>query len=224
MGGQAVDGHEARQQHAAGDDHHLRAVGPGHGLGAAHHRVGHDEHPDEEDVRGDAPAQQHREHQGRGEDGDAHGQAALDQEEAGGKQPGLQVEAGLEDLIGRGHLQPVVERDGPDGQHDGGQGQAEVELHEAHAVHVGLARRGQERDGAGLGGDDREADEPPAVVPAAADVVVAGGGAAALVEAPQHHEEQGPAEDEPVQAAHAQTRASSQKPRMQSNSSPTTTA
>ena len=72
------------------------------------------------------------------------------------------VETLPEILIGRDHLEPVVNRDEDGADHDEGEGQAKIILEKPHPALVGLPRRGEKSDRTGLGGHDREPDRPPA--------------------------------------------------------------
>ncbi len=132
--------------------------------------------------------------------GDAGRQAPLHQEQERRQLPGLAVEAVLQELVGGVDLQPVVDRHHHRRQEHHRQRQPEVELHEAHAVLVGLARRRQKRDGAGLGGHHRQADGDRGVLVVAPQVALAAGHARAR---PPHavdaDESQGAQQHHPVE-------------------------
>ena len=154
----------------------------------------------------DVPAQQHREHQGRRVNREAHGQAPLNEKQGRRQGAGFQVETALQVFVGRVDLQAVEDGHHRDREHHHGERQPQVELHEAHAVHIGLTRRGEEGDGAGLGRHDGEADGVPAGVPVGQQVAFRILAVAALPEPEEHDESQGPAQDEPVEATHEKIR------------------
>ncbi len=72
------------------------------------------------------------------------------------------VETLPEILVGRDHLEPVIDRDEDGADHDEGKRQAEVILQKPHPALVGLARGGEKSDRAGLRRHDRESDRTPA--------------------------------------------------------------
>ena len=82
-----------------------------------------------------------------------------------------------------------------------GDGQAEVELHEAQAIDVALAGGGDERDGAGLGGHDGEAHGVPGHGFAGEQKLVDGLAAAAAIESVEHQGGERGDQREPIEPA-----------------------
>ena len=182
--------HEKCRKHPEHDDHHLVEMGPVNRFGSP--RGGVDDHQGADDQVGpvDVPAQDDREDERRSVDGQSRRQSPPGQEQQAGQGAGLQVEAVFQVFVGGMHLQAVVDRDGSDREDHHPDRQAEVELHEAHSIHIGLAGGGEEGDGAGLGGHDRQQHGIPAH--AAVGQKVAGDvlAAAALPDPVDHNKDQ----------------------------------
>ena len=76
-----------------------------------------------------------------------------------------------EELVGRVDLALEVVRDEDDGQEDAGDDVADDHLEEGDVAAVGHGRHADDGQGAGLGGDDGQADAPPGDVLAAEEVI-----------------------------------------------------
>ena len=196
-GGITDDGRDDDGEQEEDDQDHDLDVGPGDGLHAAEHRVDHGGHRDEQRGRGQVQVEHERQHDGRRGDDRAARHAAREQEQQAGEAAGLRVEPFLEVLVRRVDARVVEERDQRHRQDDHRQRQAEVELHEAHAVVVALTGRADHRDGAELRGHHRDARRPPGNAAlgeqVAVELVAVFGSPQAVVNDPDEEDaEQGP--------------------------------
>ena len=149
------------RRHARDDDEHLLDVGPRHGLHAAVGRV--DDHRDADRQHGHRhlPAQDRRHDDGRSGQRHAERERPPHQEEEARERSRPHVEPALEILVRRVDLRAVKERHEGHRQDHHRERQAEVELDEAKAGEVRLARRADERHGAHLRRHHGQADRPP---------------------------------------------------------------
>jgi hypothetical protein len=154
LGGQRPHEPEEDQGDPADHDQDLDLLGLADGAGAAGDGIKDDEPTRGDDGEVQGPAQHRRQDDGGGVERDSGRQATLDEEEESRQLPGLEVETLLEKLVRRDHPESVIPGHHHHGQNHHGQRQAKVELHETKPIFVGLARRGQEGDGAGLRGHD----------------------------------------------------------------------
>ena len=148
------------------------------------------------------PAEDDAHHDGRRIERQPHGRAALDQKNDSGKRARLRVEPALEILVGRIYARFVEDGDGGRAQNHHRDRQAEVELHEAHAVDVSLAGGGDERDRAGLGRHDREAHRVPRHCLAGKQIVAGGCAAAPPPEPEAGDRDYGRDHHDPVERRH----------------------
>jgi hypothetical protein len=159
--GKPGDERNHRSQHAKDDDRHLLDVGPRHRLHAAEHRVDRRRHANREDREREIPAEHDREDDRGRRDDDAAGEAAAGEEQQRRQPARLRVEPLLEILVGGVDPGPVEERHHREREDHHRDRQAEIELHESHAVGISLPRRPHQRDSAQLRGHHREARGPP---------------------------------------------------------------
>ena len=157
-----MDRNAKGERHPDEDDHHLVALREADDLRAADDRVGDDETARQPDGQIQIPAEHRGENDGRRVDGDAAGDAALDQEEKRAEQSRLLVEALAEIFVGGENLQPLIDRNENRADDDERERLPEIVLDEADSAFVGLARHREKRDRAGLRGHDRQADGSPA--------------------------------------------------------------
>ena len=161
VSGRLSSRNDERRDQAEDDQHHLLDVGPGDRLDAAEHRVDRRRHAHQQAERGDVEAHDHRqEHRRRGNDRPA-GHCARDQEQERRERPRLRVEPPLEILVGGEDARVVEERHERHRQDEHRDRQRVIELDEAHAVGVALARRTDHRDRRQLRRHHRQADRPP---------------------------------------------------------------
>ena len=195
------DGHQRNQQPQE-DDAHLLHVRPGDGLDAADHGV--TDHGRAHQQRGSAlrPSQNHRQHDGWRIDGEPRGDAALAEEDNTSQCARLGVEPVFQVFVRGIDAGAIKRRHHHCTDHDHGDGQAEVSLHEAHAIHVRLAGGGDERDGAGLRGHDGERHRVPRHGLAGEQVPVHRVAAAAAVQAVGDDGHQRGEQDHPIQGSH----------------------
>ena len=169
------------QQHGDADagaadvERHLDRVGPDHGAYAADIGVGNGherEDGDDGDVAGGQAnrVQQELYGDGGGEQADALGQQAGEQEGDGGDRLQAAPEALAQVLVGADELTLHIERQQHDGDDGASEQVADRELDEAERAEIGDAGHGNDGEGAGLGGDDGEADRPPGQVPLAHEI------------------------------------------------------
>jgi hypothetical protein len=170
--GQACQQNAEGGQHADPDDGHLPFLGEVHRHAAAGDGVDDGDDPDADDDEVESPAQHGGEDDGRGVDGDAALEAALEQEDAGAEQAGFLVEAFPEVFVGGVDTELAVDRQ-EDGAHENErEWQTEIILDEGDSVFEGLARQREIGDGARLRGRDRQADGKPARGGAALEIGV----------------------------------------------------
>ncbi len=108
--GKAEDRGRDHGEQPEDDEHHDLHVGPRHRLDAAEHRVDHGRHRDRQRRRGQIPAEDERQHDGRRRHDGAARHPARDEEQQAGKAARLAVEAALEVLVRRVDAGPVEER------------------------------------------------------------------------------------------------------------------
>jgi hypothetical protein len=191
-----------RRAHAQHDHTHLLDVGPRDRLHAAEHRVGHRRHANGQHRQGEVPAEHDRQDDRRRREDDTAGQAARHQEERRRQHAGLRIEPLLQVLVGRVDARPVEERDDGDRQDHHGDGQAKVELHEAHAVGVALACGAHQRHRAHLRGHHRQAGRPPREAPIRQQVAVHLVGRAGPLQPVVDDPDEIGADDEPIDEVH----------------------
>ena len=199
---QQHDDGDERNPEAEEDDAHLLHVRPGDGLDAANHRVTHHGHTHQHGGGALRPSQNYRQHDGWRVDGEPRGNAALAQEDDTGQRAGLGVEPVFQVFIRGIDAGAIKNRHHHGRDHDHGDGQSEVSLHEAHAIHVRLAGGGDKRDGAGLGGHDGERHGVPRHGFAGEQVAVHRVAAAAAVQAVGDDGNQRREQDHPIQGSH----------------------
>jgi hypothetical protein len=200
---QAAQHEPRRQRHAAHHHHHLVGLRAADRARAARDGVGDGGAADDQVGELQRPAEQRREHDGGREDGDARRQPARQEEQERGQLARFAVESLFQVFVGGIDLEPIIngQEEGRDDDH--GDGQPEIELHEAHPLFERLARHRQEGDGARLRRHDRQADGPPAQVAAAAQVGVGALGAALAPGAVADDGGERADEDRPVERLHA---------------------
>ena len=203
---QQADDHDERHDQAEQDDDHLLHVGPGDRLDAAGDGVEMTRTPMISVVMPVRPAEDDRQHDGRRVERDAHRQAALDQEDDAGQRARLGVEALFQILVGRVNVGAMEDRHRRGREDHHRDRQSEIELHEAHAVDVGLAGGGDEGDGARLRRHDGERHGVPRHGLAGQQILVDGVAAAALVEAVDDDEDERADQHHPVERSHEKTR------------------
>jgi len=105
-------------------------------------------------------------------DGDSGGEPALQEEEGRSEQTGLGIKAVPEKLVGGVDIQTPVHWQEYRGDDESGPAAFQNNFARSPAVLIALAGRGDESDGAGLGGHNRNADGGPLHVRVALQVVV----------------------------------------------------
>ena len=172
VGRQEAEDHDERRHHTQRDDPHLQKMCLVDGIGPARRGVESHQSAYHQDRQADIPPHEDGDDQRRGEDCEAAGQAPLSQEEETSQRAVLDIETLFKEFVGRIHLQPVEMWNGGDGEDHHGDRKPQIELHESHSVHVGLAGSGEKSDGTGLGGHDREGDRVPGCGPVRQDVAI----------------------------------------------------
>ena len=201
--GKPDDERDHRGQHAEDDDGHLLDVGPRHRLHAAEHRVDRRRHADREDGQGEVPPEHDRQDDGGSRDDHAAGEAAAGEEQQRRQAARLRVEPPLEILVGGVDPRAEEERHHREREDDHRDRQAEVELHEPHAVRVPLPRRAHQRDRAQLRGHHREPGGPPRQAPLGQQVAVHLVGRPRALQPVVDNPRQVGDDDEPVDEVHA---------------------
>ena len=161
-----------RRHHAAENDGHLPFLRQGHRLAAARHGVNGYQQSAQDDGEVEPPAEHGGEDDGRRVYRDAGGQAARHEKESSSEQTRLGIKPVSEIFVGGINIQPPVNRQEHGGNQDQRQRHSEIILHEIQPAFVSLAGRGNECNGAGLCGRDRNADGEPADLLVAAQIVV----------------------------------------------------
>ena len=164
FGPAAIDAIEQGDRHRAGADdvdEHLDHVGPDHRRDAAAHRVDDHRRAEDDHHPGHRHLRHDRDHERGREQPDAVGQRSRDQEDHRRQRLDARAEAALQQLVRREQIAAEVGRDEQQADEDAADDVADRELQERHVAGVGLRRNADERQRAGFGGDDREADRPP---------------------------------------------------------------
>jgi hypothetical protein len=174
--GHEVDDLVGRQQRSADVDHELDQIRPDDRRDPAFERVDERQHADDGDrpepqVRetGKARLQHRGQHERRGEDADALGERAHDQEQPGGNSARDRTEAALEQRVGREQLAAEIRRQQQAGDDEAANDIADEDLQvrerssllRAREMTVGERGHADQRQRARLSGDDREADDDP---------------------------------------------------------------
>ena len=157
-----MQNHAEGDRHPGEDDRHLPLLRVADSGGSAGGRVNDDEKTGEQDRQAQIPAEESGKNDRRGVNRNAGRETALEKKEKCAQQSRLLIEALPEILIGRHHLEPVIDRDEDGADHDEREGQAEIILDEAHPAFVSLPGCGEKSDRAGLRRHDGESDRPPA--------------------------------------------------------------
>ena len=181
---------------------HLLHIRPRDRLDTAQHRVRDHDQAHERRRESIRPAEDHREHDRRRVDRQPRREAALHQEDEARRARASCVEALLQILVRRVDVRAV--KDGHRGRADDHHRdrQSEIELHEAHAVDVGLPGGGDEGDGAGLRGHDRERHGVPRHRFAGQQVAIDCVAAAAAIQPVRNDEGERRGQDNPVERPH----------------------
>ncbi len=130
--------------------HHLREFGPCGRHNAAHGCAQHCQGSHDQDRDAIGPAQDNAQHDGERVERNAYRQSALDEKNDARECACLCIETLFEIFVCGVNLGAMEQRHQRKRKNDHGERQPEVELHEAHAIDIRLARRGDERDGARL--------------------------------------------------------------------------
>ena len=170
--GEPPDDRTEAEQDAEQDDQHLPGLDPHHGAHAPEGRVDRGEAADEENRERRVQREDHREDHRRRIDHHRPGKRPPEEEEQTRERPRVRAAALLQVLVSGEDTRPVEQRHQGDAQDHHGDGKAEVDLDEPHPVHVGLAGRTHQRDGARLGGHHRQAHGVPGHRAARQEVVL----------------------------------------------------
>jgi hypothetical protein len=169
--GYLAQDHRKTEDRSENVEVHLNDIGPDHRRHSALERVKKREGDNQYDCGGLAHAQHHRNHDGDGGDAYPFGQSSRHQEYRGGQLANALAESPPHQFVGGEHLAPEILRQEKDRNHDAGQQIAEDQLQKPQVAREGERRCADDRQGAGLGRDDRQANSPPGRAPAAQEVV-----------------------------------------------------
>src|ERR1035438_9478208 len=142
-------------------ERHLHDVGPDDRGHAAFEGIEEGENHDHHNRSDLAGAEHDGDDDGDGEDADAFGESAGDQENGGGELADAFAEAAAHELVGSEHFAAEILGKEQDGDHDAGQQVAEDHLEEAEVAVEGEGGGADDGQGAGFGGDYGKADGPP---------------------------------------------------------------
>ncbi len=179
-------------------------VGPRDRLDAAGHGIGDDQQPDQERGEPRGPAEDDRQGNRGSVERYARRQTAFDEKDAADQRARLGVEALLQVLVRGVHFGAVKNRDRGGGQDDHRERESEIELHEPHAVDVGLAGGRNESHCARLGRHDGQSHGIPGHGPSGEHVLIRCSAAPAAIESVADDERQPTEHDHPIERPHAE--------------------